>query len=464
MATPHSTPTRGLTPKFIEALQPTAKPYDVPDRRAPGLKVRVFPSGVRSFRWTCNARGKVYTIGPWAFSETPGFVTLAQAREWLDKLKAGHAGDAVEAVEAELRAFLRRRSHVADPAPADRTIFRTVAEEFYVDDIQKNRKHPEDVRRILDTDVLPVLGARPTDEITTLECRDVVKRAIARGATVQAGKVLAILKQTFTWAQAQGYTERDPAKPLKDRHLGVESNISDRFLSADEIAQLCRALDESVEADRPEHRKIKPATAAALQLLLVTGVRSGELLKARWEHVDLDGKTWTIPVANQKLTKRQERRAKPFVIPLPPLAVELFRVLQDHAERVLDDGGRKRSPWVMASDDSSSGRYTDKALGRAMRRLFEGKAPRLAFVGEQPTPHDLRRTVRTHLGDTLGVPPHIAERCLNHSLGTIVKTYDRGDYIEQRREALEKWNAFLRRLLAPEQSNVAFLPSAESAS
>jgi integrase len=62
----------------------------------------------------------------------------------------------------------------------------------------------------------------------------------------------------------------------------------------------------------------------------------------------------------------------------------------------------------------------------------------LAFEGEQPTPHDLRRTCRTHLGK-LGVPPHIAERCLNHALGKIAATYDVHDYLPERRAALETW-------------------------
>jgi integrase len=54
------------------------------------------------------------------------------------------------------------------------------------------------------------------------------------------------------------------------------------------------------------------------------------------------------------------------------------------------------------------------------------------------TPHDLRRTLRTHLS-RLGVAPHIAEKCLNHSLSKLGKTYDKHTYLDERREALEKW-------------------------
>ena len=54
------------------------------------------------------------------------------------------------------------------------------------------------------------------------------------------------------------------------------------------------------------------------------------------------------------------------------------------------------------------------------------------------TPHDLTRTMRSELSK-LRVPPHVAERCLNHSLGRIIETYDQHDYLDERREALQKW-------------------------
>ena len=102
------------------------------------------------------------------------------------------------------------------------------------------------------------------------------------------------------------------------------------------------------------------------------------------------------------------------------------------------------SPWVMASE-SESGHYSEKTLGKAMRRLFileveseEGEKGRVLTI-EHATPHDLRRTMRTHLGETLGVEPHIAERCLNHSLGKLTATYDKGEYLEQRRNAMSLW-------------------------
>lgn len=467
-------PRRG-SQKTIETFTPRAVAYEVKDERTPGLVLRINPTGKRVFRWYCTARKRVITIGPWSFSEQPGHVTLAQARDWLEELKKAHTAGVLDAKEAELKAHLRRRERVADPTPQDRRTLKAVAEEWYTDDVAKNRKHPGDVRRVLDQDLLPALGAQALDEITTLNCRDAIKRVVTgigresrRAAPAHAGKVLSLLKQFFGWAQANGFTDRNPAAPLRGRHLGVEENKSDRWLTSEEIPVFWHALDADrgpVEIERPDPRTgkvqkylqrvpaLEPATAAAMRILLLTAVRTGELLRARWEHLDLEARTWTIPPTNQKLTKRQERTAKPFVIALPPTALALFKELQEAA---------KGSPWVLpgkprkGEGESKVGHFEEKVFGHALRRMIERKA--LDLPGGPVTPHDLRRTARTHLAK-LKVPHWIVERVLNHSLGKIAATYDQHDYFEERRDALLLWDAFVLRLVAPEQTNV--VPIAE---
>jgi len=107
----------------------------------------------------------------------------------------------------------------------------------------------------------------------------------------------------------------------------------------------------------------------------------------------------------------------------------LFHELKEVADEL-------KSPWVM------TGRTPDKpteskVLACSLRRLFELKdkdgTPLLAIP--PCSPHDFRRTLRTHLED-LGVEPHIAEKCLNHSRGRTERTYNRNTLLTQRREAL----------------------------
>jgi hypothetical protein len=106
------------------------------------------------------------------------------------------------------------------------------------------------------------------------------------------------------------------------------------------------------------------------------------------------------------------------------------------------------SPSPLAEDGAH---VTDKALVAGMRKLFKGKTPLLAFHEPRPVVHDLRRTLRTGIA-LLRVPPHVAERCLNHSLGVIESTYDTFDYFEERRDAMRKWGEHVADLVAPSAS------------
>ncbi len=94
---------------------------------------------------------------------------------------------------------------------------------------------------------------------------------------------------------------------------------------------------------------------------------------------------------------------------------------------------------------------TDKVFGRAMRRLFEQGILNI----DSASPHDLRRTMRSHMDD-LNIEPHIAEKCLNHSLGRIAETYNRNEMLTQRRKALEKWGDFID-LITTDRKNVTRL-------
>lgn len=445
VAAHRSTSLPPLTVKAIEAAKPAAAAYELGDSAAKGLRLRVAPTGARVFRW--YVAGRVVTIGRWSKAPQPGHVTLGEARTWLERLKAAHAADQLAAVEADLVAQVRpaRRDRGEDPEDGAGALLRDVAADF-LKLMERKRKNPEEVRRTIEKEIVPALGDRPIASVTSRDVRRVVEAVVARGALTQAGKVLDHAKALFRFAAGRDQIQpaANPAFPLDADALGIVKNVSQRYLSSEEIPLFLAAIGLS---------RLTLTVRSGLKVLLQTGVRSCELLRARWENVDLDAATWTVPVSDQKLTKKQEQTARPWVVPLSPAVVDLFKQLKVLAQA---------SPWVMASPVDEREPLSEKALVAGMRSLFEapeGKEALLRFAGERPTPHDLRRSVRTHLGETLGVRWDVAERCLNHSVGTITKTYDVGDYLAERRAALEKWSAYLDRLLSPAAAPVAFLPA-----
>jgi len=417
--TQHNSPAKGFTTAFLDNLKPKRARYEIPDKGKSGLRVRVEPSGRKVFRWYHRSGGKtkVLTLGSYGTGE--GRITLQQARSALDRAKELHrAGERV------------------GPAPDAPTTVAALAELFYERRIVPHRTRPDVVRAILDHDVIPKLGRRKLQTLTAPAVAAVVESVVDRGATTHAGKVLAVLKQLFKFAESRGYIDRSPAYALDRKDLGVVDNIRERYLDGAEVRALWRALDQAPRMSEP--------TRNGIRILLLTGVRTSELLKARWEHIDFNKGEWFVPEVNSKTTA--------WTVPLTPAVVTLFEALHDIAQDVPDTDGTRPSPWVMASEDSAVGHVTDKTLGRAFRRLFELRVDGKPLLDiAHCSPHDLRRTLRTHLADlkmldpetgTLrDIEPHIAEKCLNHSLGRIEKTYNRNSLLKQRRAALVAWAA-----------------------
>ncbi len=417
MVTTQSNPP--LTASAIKALEARPEAYELRDPGCPGLRLRVEPSGRRTFRWYTRDGGKrvVLTIGPWSErGDEPGSVTLAEARRRLAVLKAarddGHLDTARRGVTV----------------PTDGPTVEKVAEAYFLH-LARRRKTSDETKRQIERDALPALGALPIKAVTPIDVRRVVEAVVKRGASSSADHLFDALKGLFRFAQGRGDVPSNPAALLDGDALGCETRKRQRALTDAEIPLFWAALEGGA---------IWPAVRAGLRVLLLTGVRSGELLRATWDEFDLPAKVWTVPVEHQKVNRKQKAPPVPWRVPLSPAALAQIERLQ-----VLAEGSR----YVMASPLAEDGAITEKALGHTMRRLFTGAAPVLKFAEPRPTPHDLRRTLRTGLA-RLKVPPHVAERCLNHTLGEIESTYDVHDYFDERKEALHRWGAHVAGVVA----------------
>lgn len=155
------------------------------------------------------------------------------------------------------------------------------------------------------------------------------------------------------------------------------------------------------------------------------GSTRGELALARWRDVDLKAQTWKIPDENAK-------GGRGHVVPLSDWAVTEFRFLKNQAGR---------SNYVLPDTDLSQP-LNPKQLTRSMAKCRE-RMKKLGIAAF--TLHDLRRTCRTGLS-RLKIEPHIAERVLNHVQGKIAGTYDTHDFLDEKRTALDRWEAHLRGL------------------
>jgi integrase len=166
----------------------------------------------------------------------------------------------------------------------------------------------------------------------------------------------------------------------------------------------------------------------AFRILLATCVRSIELAKARWEHIDFELGTWWVPAESVKTRTG-------FLVPVTPTVAEWFKGLQ-----LLSSG----SPWVLpARTERRRKRAGDTHVGKttlwaAITRAFE----RGDIDVRRFTPHDTRSTAKGHMRN-MGIPNDITEIALNHALKGMEAVYDVREEIPERRQALEKWAAFI---------------------
>jgi integrase len=423
---PRTTSRPPLSDARIEKLQPRDARYEIADPGCAGLRLRVLPTGLRVFRWYCTSAGKVVTIGTWAREPTPGHVTLTEARVRLHELKAAHhAGELV----GKLAGRRVRAPQARDGEGAAPDSFAALAREFLAHAETKLQwRSIDEVRRTVERDLVAVLGARPVKAVTSREVATVIE-AIAERAPATASAVFGHARAIFRYGQGRGLVATNPVAGLSRHDLGAGQGERSRILSDIEIGQFWHALD----------RRLTVGSRAGLRLLLLTGVRSAELLGARWDEIDFEAATWTVPPERIKAKPGKRLHLRPRVVPLAPQAITQFRKLEALAEG---------SPFVFVSLATESGCLHDRALGASMRKIFRGPDA-LKLAEPKPTPHDLRRTFRSGLSD-LKVPWHVAERCLGHSLGKVPDTYDRADYLAERRAALAAWAQHVEQLVTRE--------------
>jgi integrase len=340
-------------------------------------------------------------------------MTMAEARVHAQELRRA-IDDGIDPRRARQSRRVRPAPQPLSAAPANADSKRTVdflAHEFLERYVKPHRRRPEYAQAILERDVLPEWRGRDARTIKPREVVELLDKIVARGSGVMANRTAGLVDQMFRYGVHRALIDSSPVQLLY--RPGGKEKPRERVLSDDELSVFLADPQDATRFDRLAH---------VLTLLLLTGQRRGELALARWSHIDFDAKTWAIPDENSK-------SGRGHIVPLSEWALAEFRALKRLA---------KKSSWVLPANGGEH-HIDPKLLTRGLARCQERMAERgiAAF-----TLHDLRRTCRTGLA-RLKVEPHIAERVLNHAQERIPGTYDRHSYLDEKRQALDKWAAHL---------------------
>jgi len=434
-----------LTIKTLEALDLTNMGESVHD--GAGLRGRIRANKqskkgvsvtfVYRFRWQNSSLD--YPCGTWPADTMPAIRQICDEARLLVKKGVNPIEKKKIDLQAQQDETIAKLAEIASRKIDDLTI-NDLFEEWVPNTDRKDKG--AELRRSFGRDVLPQIGATPIRAIAEKDMRRVLNAVVERGANRLAVMMLADLKQMFRWAEKRRpwkkLIEDNPVEHLEAKHVSADDyDGAERThtLSSEDIKEL---------ADKLPHAGLLKRTEIAMWIMLSCCCRIGEIVKARWEHVDFEARTWTIPKENAK-------NKVTHTVYLSDFALSYFRQLQELSNR---------SAWCYpdASDTthvcikSTTKQIRDRQLTAQGRKPMANRTKRcdaLILAGGDWVPHDLRRTGATML-QMLGVTPEIIEKVLNHvEPDKLRRTYQTYDYADEKREAWRLLGERLSLILNP---------------
>lgn len=388
-----------------------------------GLYLELHPNGSRYWRMKYRYLGAEKRL---AFGVYPE-VTLAGARACRDdarKLIANGAdpGENKKTTKAADQATATASRLEAEGLPGPGS-FEFVARDWLttIHQSKVSAGHADRTRIRMEQDVFPWLGRRPIAEIEAPELLQCLRRVEVRGAFETTHRIKDSCAQVFRFGIATGACLRNPAADLKDALRPVPTRhhaaIIDPKLGGELLRDMIGYTGNAV-------------TRAALALSALLLLRPGELRQLRWPWVDLDGATVTIPGELMKRSIQDKANGPPHTVPLAPQAIALFRDLQRLTGTKLH---------VFPSMHTGERPMSENTVNMALRRM--------GYDRETMTAHGFRAMARTMIAERLGVAAEVIEAQLAHAVGDALgRAYNRTQFIEQRRDMMNKWADYLDRL------------------
>jgi integrase len=417
-----------LTPTFVKEAPLPEKGDRVIywDIRQPGFGLMVTETGARSFVFQYRNNQQISRRWTWS-TDLP----LLRARREAKKL-AGRVAEGKDPVAERNEAREKTRE-------ATSFTLKSIAESYFA---AERGKPVEDRLRSLDRkhkkfkrNIYPHLGAKPIGEIKKSTINKMLDKLAKESGPAAADEALTLLASLFTWHSKRDDEFRSPiGRGSIDRRR--TRGDRDRVLDDDEL----RVVWTTADAPGVFNYYVR--------FLLLTAVRRKEASGMRWDEIG-DDDLWTVP---KERMKGKAGKAFEHGVPL------------SGAARAILDGMLKVGPFVFTNDGkrpiagfSVAKIKFDAAVLATLRKQDPDAKPLPNW-----TLHDLRRTART-LMSRAGIQPDICERVLAHKIGGVRGTYDRYDYLPQKRHALEALAAEIERIVNRPADNVVPLRSGEGA-
>jgi len=415
-----------ITKNTVDGAQPTDRDTFIWDDAIPGFGLKVTPAGGKVYIYQYRMGGRSQptrrkTIGK------HGPLTPEQARKRAKELAAlvtqgtdpiQIERDAMAAREAAKKEAAQRKQRDADLS------FEKVAERWLADYETDNRPRSYAVAKsAIDKHLLPKLRGKPLPTITRADLQAIIDKIPAKKPALRR-TVYAYASVLFGWAMQRDEIDENPVAKLARPKT---AKARERVLADDELKAIWKATGA-----------IRAPLGAFYRVLLLTGQRREEVAGMLWSELDRDNAVWTIPGDRAKNDKTH-------IVPLAPAVIAELDGRADGEE--WPESGPVMS--IRGNVPLSCYSQAKTLLDAAVTKANKGNALAAWRV------HDLRRTVATGF-QKLGVRFEVTEAVLNHvsgARGGVAGIYQRHDWADEKRSALNAWATHVQRLVTGHTAN-----------
>lgn len=398
-----------LTDVQVKNAKPRERAYKLSD--GGGLYVEIQPGGSKLWRLKYRHLGIERRISFGAYLPNGKGVGLAEAREKCSEAKR-LIRDGVDPVHD-------RRQKRAVAAQEARDTLRAIGG-LWLDHAAERKgwtaKYKSDVEKSLDTHIYPRLGDRPIRTITALDLLALLK---AKGTQLETVRRLRQrLDAIFSFGVVRRYVDGNPAHDIRGEFNAPVVTHFQTIPESELSTLLAKVADDG-------NRIVE----AAIWLLCLTAVRTGELRGAEWAEFDLDAKAWTIPASRMK--KRREH-----IVPLSSQAIEILRRLRE-----LTGDGR----FLFANRNDSTKVMSENTILFVLYRIgYRGRM----------TGHGFRALFSSSANDHQQ-PADVVDACLAHVVkDKTERAYNRALLLERRRRVMQWWGDHVDHLTSKSSAKV----------
>lgn len=398
-----------LTEAILKKLQPKIKTYLVSDD---GLTIQITPTGNKSwyFRYRWQGKQTKLYLGKYPFT------SLKQAREKCSEMHyllyqgtdpQTHKNQYATGGHITLQAFIPEWKDIK-------------YKRLGLTDPNRRNSTQTQIERYLKKDILPALGHIPLQSITPQNILKVLRSMEHRGAFTPAEKVRCWIKEIFKHAMALRYVQSNPTDNLDMLALPKPLKHHNPYLTMKELPSFLNALSQYAGERQ---------TRLGFKLLLLTGVRPGELRFARPEQFDLEKALWTIPVKEVKQYQQQIKKGKKIPDYLVPLSKQAVEVVQE-----LLGMSYANQKYLLLGRSNHQKPVSENTFNLVIKRIDYAK---------RLTSHGIRGTLSTALHEMsqeLGLEKEWIEAQLSHvDPNKTRRAYNHAQYITQRSKMMQLW-------------------------